>query len=256
LTTLGSYPNGGGIWAWSTATEQLAFVTGRSGLASLVLFDPATGGRTSVTTVDEISAMSWSPDGTAIAIASPSSGVSVIDLATGRSNSIARIGTVEDHDLSWSPDGTRLVVASHGRIIVVSADGSDQRVLVDQGATSSTGAPAWSPDGTRIAYFEGSGSGRRSSSEFWVIGANGSDAIRLFHREPDSGRSGPVWSPDGSRIAFWIYVADPLDPSPVPFNSQLVVNADGSGSPELVDDVVVDGWISRSTPPTAWTIAT
>jgi WD40 repeat protein len=258
LVTSSAHPHGsyrGWIWAWSPAADQLAFATGPSDHAELVLFDPETGQRTSVTTVEGISALSWSPDGTAIAIVSRSSGVSVIDLATGRSNSIALIGAVEDHDLSWSPDGTRLVVASDGRIIVVGADGSDQRVLVDHGATSSTVAPAWSPDGTRIAYFEGSGSGRRSSSEFWVIGADGSDATRLFHREPYMAKSGPVWSPDGSRIAFWINVADPLDPSPVPFNSQLVVNADGSGSPELVDDVVVDGWRSRSMPPTAWTIA-
>jgi Tol biopolymer transport system component len=225
---------GGWIWAWSPAADQLAFATGRSGLAELVLFDPSMGERTSVTTVEGISALSWSPDGTAIAIASPSSGVSIFDIATGRSTSIARIGTVEDHDLSWSPDGTRLVLASHGSIIVVSADGSDRRVLVDHGAS---GPPAWSPDSTRIAYLGTSGSGRRASPEVWVIGADGSDATRVFHAEccPGEG-SGPVWSPDGSRIAFWIYEI-------VPFNSQLVVNADGTGSPEQVDDVVVDGWI-------------
>ena len=82
------------------------------------------------------------------------------------------------------PMGRGSCVAADGRIIVVGADGSDRRVLVDHGATSYTVAPAWSPDGTRIAYFEGSGSGRRSSSEVWVIGADGSDATRLFHREP------------------------------------------------------------------------
>ena len=59
-----------------------------------------------------------------------------------------------------------------------------------------------------------------------MIGADGSDATRLFHTECCPGDGwGPVWSPDGSRIAFWIYVD-------VPFNSQLVVNADGTGSPE------------------------
>ena len=63
---------GGWVWAWSPAADQLAFVTGRSGLAELVLLDPATGERTSLTTVAEIATLSWSPDGTAIAIASRS----------------------------------------------------------------------------------------------------------------------------------------------------------------------------------------
>ncbi len=40
-------PAGGWIWAWSPAADQLAFATGRPGLAELVLFDPATGERTS-----------------------------------------------------------------------------------------------------------------------------------------------------------------------------------------------------------------
>jgi Tol biopolymer transport system component len=227
---------GGWIWAWSPAGDQLAFATGRSSLAELVLFDPGTGERTSVTTVDGISALSWSPDGTAIAMASSSSGVFIVDLASGRSTSIPRVGTIEDDPgVSWSPDGTRLALASHGSIIVVNTDGSDRRTLLDHGG--SLGA-AWSPDGTRIAYLRTPGSAYRSSLEVWVIGADGSDPTRLFHGECCLLDLwwGPIWSPDGHRIGFY-------DDADVPFGSELTVNADGSGSPEVVDDVVVDGWI-------------
>lgn len=225
---------GGWIWAWSPVADQLAFATGRPGLAELLLFDPGTSERTSLTTVEGISAMSWSPDGSAIAIAVPSSGVSIIDLATGNSTLIARIGTVEDHGLSWSPDGTRLALAGDGSIIVVDTDESRRRILVDHGG--SQGA-AWSPDGTKIAYLRTPGSGSDISLEAWVIGADGSDPNRLFHGECCIGDWwGPFWSPDGNRIAFF----DDVD---VPLGSFLAVNADGTGSPEQVDDVVVSGWI-------------
>jgi Tol biopolymer transport system component len=201
-----------------------------------VLFDPATGERTSVTTVEGISALSWSRDGTAIAIVVPSSGVSVIDLATGHSTSIVRLGTIHDPGLSWSPDGTRLALAANGSIIVVGADGSGRRILVDHGV--SLGA-AWSPDGRRIAYLRTPGSAHRESLELWVIGADGSDPTRLFHGECCIGDwAGPFWSPDGTRIGFFDD-ADLRSGS----GSSLSVNTDGTGSPEQVDDVVVSGWI-------------
>ena len=253
VTSSGSGWNGW-TWAWSPTTEKLAFVTGRSGLAELVLLDPATGERTSVAIEAEIATLSWSPDGAEIAIASGVTGVSVVDLATGENTSIYPEGTVNE-DLSWSPDGTRLVFYDYDfygdreRIIVVNADGSDRRVLVEEGNPHGPGAPGWSPDGTRIAYVrtpQESGSAHDLSFEVWVIGADGSDATRLFHGDCCIGRgvpnpsvgdwSDPVWSPDGSRIAFF-------DDADVPFGRQLVVNADGSGSPKVVDDVVVDGWI-------------
>jgi Tol biopolymer transport system component len=227
-------PLGGWIWAWSPAADQLAYATGPPGSAELVLFDPATRERTSLRTVEGISALSWSPDGTSIAIAVPSSGVSIIDLATGHSTSIAQIGAIEDHGLAWSPDGARLALAPQGSIVVVDADGSHRRIVVDHGG--SQGA-AWSPDGTRIAYLRTPGSGSDISLEAWVIGADGSDPTRLFHGECCIGDWwGPFWSPDGSRIAFF----DDVD---VTLGSFLAVRADGTGSPEQVDDVVVSGWI-------------
>jgi dipeptidyl aminopeptidase/acylaminoacyl peptidase len=242
VTTSGDTDSPDRIWAWSPAAERLAFATQRSGPAELVLLDPATDERTSIPTVTGISSLSWSPDGTTIAVASPSSGAYVVDLSTGGSTEISQVGAVEE--VSWSPDGTRIVLdessGGRDRIIVVNAEGSGHHVLVDQDVSQDLGGPAWSPDGTRIAYVRTPprepGSIRNVSSEVWVIGADGIDATRLFHGEwcCIDGPWGIVWSPEGDRIAFNDH--DEMF-------GRFVVNADGTGSPERVDEVVVDGWI-------------
>lgn len=242
VTSSGGTDSPGWIWAWSPATEQLAFATQRSGSAELVLLDPATDERTSIPTVTGISSLSWSPDGTKIAVVSPSSGAYVVDLSTDGSTEIGQVGAV--YEVSWSPDGTRIVLdessGGRDRIIVVDAEGSGHHVLVDQDASQDLSAPAWSPDGTRIAYVRTPprepGSIRNVSSEVWVIGADGTGETRLFHGEWCCifGPWGLVWSPEGDRIAFNDRDA---------MFGRVVVNADGTGSPERVDEVVVDGWI-------------
>lgn len=223
----------GWIWAWSPAADQLAFATQRSGSAELLLLDPATDERTSIPTVMGISSLSWSPDGTKVAVASPSSGAYVVDLSTGGSAEIGQVGAVEE--VSWSPDGTRIVLdessGERDRIIVVDADGSGRHVLVDQDSSQGLGRPTWSPDDTRIAYVRTPRNG--ASSEVWVIGADGAGETHLFQGEWCCIERGPVWSPEGDRIAFYDVNA--------PFG--FVVNADATGSPEPVDWLVVDGWI-------------
>jgi Tol biopolymer transport system component len=74
------------------------------------------------------------------------------------------------------------------------------------------------------------------SFEVWVIGADGSDATRLFHGDCCIGDwRGPVWSPDGTRIAFF----DDVDTE---YGTWLVVDADGTGSPEPIDEIEVQTW--------------
>jgi Tol biopolymer transport system component len=235
------HPAAGFVWAWSPAREQLAFVIedhSYANRAEIVLLDPATDERTRITADNGgINTLSWSPDGTALAITGISAGVSVIDVATGDSAFIEPDAPLAG--VSWSPDGTQLVFG-RGRIVVANADGSGDRVLVDGGVRERPTLPAWSPDGRTIAYAwmpNEPGSTRDFSFELWVIAADGSDPTRLFHSECCVGDwRGPVWSPDGNRIAFY----DDVD---VRYGTWLAVNADGTGSPEQVDDVVVDAWI-------------
>ena len=223
-------------WAWSPRGSTLA----ASVSSGLLTIDPRTGDRTTVATPAPVEALAWSLDGTEIVYAA--NGLESVDLDSGEITELADARNVDS--IAWSPDGSRIVVddfrGERNQIIVLNRDGSDQRVLVDQGAPQGPSAPAWSPDGTSIAYVTTPGKvvGNQGhfSFEVWVIGADGSDATRLFHGDCCIGDwRGPVWSPDGTRIAFF----DDVDTE---YGTWLVVDADGTGSHESIDEIEVQTW--------------
>jgi len=217
-------------WAWSPQGSTLAASQGGE-VSRLFTIDLRTGeDRTTVASPSTIYALAWSPDGTGIVYAT--TGLEWVDLESGETTELADVLPVDS--IAWSPDGTRIVVDEFqgrgSRIIVMNADGSDQRVLVEQprGYINGGSYPAWSPDSTSIAYASTSG----DSLEVWVIGADGSSATRLFHGECcHRDWQGLGWSPDGSRIAFHDHD-----------DSWLVVDADGTGSPEPIDETEVLTW--------------
>jgi WD40 repeat protein len=220
-------------WAWSPVGATLAVYQGGD-VSRLFTIDPLSGDRIRIASSSvDVSAIAWSPDGTSIAYAAD--GLHVVDLGSGESTLLTNlVGDV--HNIAWSPDGTQLVLdddlGGFYRIVVVEAVGSDLRVLVEQADQALQSAPpAWSPDGTRIAYIS-----TDHTFEVWVIRADGSDTTRLFHADCCSGRpeDGPFWAPDGSRIAFAFLDTKSL--------GWLVANADGTGSPEQIDEFAARSW--------------
>ena len=222
-------------WAWSPQGSTLAtYVDGEA--SGLVTIDPQTGDRTTVAP-GFVDALAWSPDGTDIAY--HAGGIKSVDLDSGDITELADFGDT----IAWSPDGSRIAFDDYrggrGRIIVMNRDGSDQRVLVE--AASLQRSPFWSPDGTEIAYTMmrrdpvGDQFGH-FTLEVWVIGVDGSNDTRVYHSPCCAGGAEyPVWSPDGSRIA----ISPQIDGQS---SRWIVVNADGTGSPEPIDQTEVASW--------------
>lgn len=146
--------------------------------------------------------LSWSPDGTRLALAERAAAhgrtIVIVDASGGGTQSV-----LDGHweSVSWSPDGTRLVAVGFpqlegGRfdVYTMDPDGSDLARLTDDEAVERN--PSWSPDGSRIVFDSGGDFDR----DIYVMDADGSDLQAI------TDRAGldlfPVWSPDGAWIAF------------------------------------------------------
>ena len=223
----------GELWAWSPQGSTLAtYLDG-----GLITIDPQTGDRTTVAP-GSVDGLAWSPDGASIVY--HAGGLKSVDLESGEITELADVG---GGSIAWSPDGSQIAFDNYrgglGRIIVMNRDGSDQHVLVE--AASLQRSPFWSPDGTKIAYTMmrrdpvGDQFGHYVL-EVWVIGVDGSNDTRLYHSPCCAGGGEyPVWSPDGSRIAISPQI-DGMSPD------WIVVNADGTGSPEPIAQTEVASW--------------
>jgi TolB protein len=164
---------------WSPDGKLIAFVSDRSStFPTLWLMNAADGsGRRGVATPglqqEAVDAVSWSPDGTQLAVTlfnepGPTQIALVALGTTGRQTS--RLLTSQPGgalDPAWSPDGTWVAYAGHDgyaiEMYAVHPDGTTVTRLTADGHLSRS--PAWSPDGRHLAYV----SNRTGFFELWVV---------------------------------------------------------------------------------------
>jgi Tol biopolymer transport system component len=210
----------------------------------------------------------WSPDGTRIAYdGGPGWGsVYSIDVASGEHTVLVHqpAGAGEINDIDWSPDGAHLAIkyldasyiASHKAdplrykataLYLANADGSDLRLLDRIVASQwpvwipglSVGT-TWSPDGTRLAYTSFSGPEDRLELQIWTASVDGAAPSLVTSHCCVSDGGAPIWSPDGAQIAFR-NESGGSQPTPIPYHD-LVVNADGTGDPMDIDELMYLSW--------------
>lgn len=199
-----------GLADWSPTTNQVAFVSGRSGKGDVYLLDPETRAVTRLTWGDKPYLYPrWSPDGKKIAMI---------------------YGSTENHDIYVMDNPAKPVESMRA---LTSWPSDDLR-------------PTWSPDGKKIAFYTNyNTSGEQKKWSLAVIAADGSDGLQGENLEgqiiasdvvPDI-EQGPAWLADGSGLA---YVKDDA----IEYNPIFIVSVASRKSKRLKTDTKMNHDIS------------
>jgi Tol biopolymer transport system component len=189
-------------------------------------------------------ALSWSPDGSALAFlnAAPTGAVDGHGNPVTRNEIMSRrldgtalrslVGDAGNLRITdppvWAPNGSKIAYGTQttdtfdSDVWIMNPDGSGQTNLTF--SSTNTNAqfnmdrlPSWSPDSQRIAFDSTRSGAQFGADDIWVMNADGSGPVDLT--APSGNHEDfATWSPDGSKIAF-----------SATGDNVYAVNADGTG---------------------------
>ncbi|WP_405791496.1 protein kinase [Streptomyces sp. NBC_00029] len=181
--------------------------------------------------------VSWSPDGSRLAVLRKKDGVQqlfVVGVADGTARQLTS-GGGQVEDPAWSPDGKSIAVCLEtgpGNWQIHVVDPADPNRAPQQVTRLPHPAldPVWSPDGTTFAYTAGT-YGTNTQGDIRLVGADGSDDRELV--ATSAHEMDPAWSVDGTWVAF---VRGPYE-KPVIW----AVRADKTGERALTTGATTEG---------------
>ena len=190
-----------------------------------------------------IGRLGWSPDGQQIVFeAEPSRGGRDIYVIGVDGSNLRWLTKGEDYDSApaWSPDGQWIAFLRWTDLWLVRPDGTDAHELLATGSLP-VREVAWSPDSQQIVFLRAASEAGFLGDEVWVVNRDGSEHRLLYSLEqPPGAEIRLAWSPDGQQVGCFF-----LTPSG---GGGLLIDADGSGEPQAVEEVPV-WWFSDHWPP-------